>query len=135
MSGIVIELSAIFVEIIIFLFPGGGSLKAHACSSSPKDEWRGIISRFQAFWPSASMYSTSYKISMRPGMKTRTVSFSPYFSLKQFFNSINSTINKVAAFKVSSLTEALDPLFKLFSASNTLSYFGSFKTFLNPSIK
>jgi len=131
----VIELSAILVEMITFHFPGGGSQKAFACSSSPREECRGMISRFLAFCPSASMYSTSYRISIKPGMKTKIVSFSPCFSLKQFFNSISSTISNVAAFKVSSLTDALAPWFMLLIHSNTVSCFGSLSTFQNPSIK
>lgn len=34
----VIELSAILVDMITFHFPGGGSLNAQAYSSSPNDE-------------------------------------------------------------------------------------------------
>ena len=128
-----IELSAIFVEMITFHFPGGGSQKALACSSSPRVEWRGMISKFLAFYPSASMYSTSYKISMRPGIKTRIVSFSPCFSLKQFLSSIKSTISKVAAFSVSSLTEAQAPWLMLLMHSNTGSCLWRCKTFQKPS--
>jgi hypothetical protein len=42
MSGTVMELSAIFVDKMIFLKPAGGDLKTDSCSSVVMVEWRGL---------------------------------------------------------------------------------------------
>jgi hypothetical protein len=42
MSGTVMELSAIFVDKMIFLEPAGGGLKTDSCSSVVMVEWRGL---------------------------------------------------------------------------------------------
>jgi hypothetical protein len=42
MSGTVMELSAIFVERMIFLKPSGGDLKTDCCSSVVMDECSGL---------------------------------------------------------------------------------------------
>jgi hypothetical protein len=42
MSGSVTELSAIFVDKMIFLEPAGGGLKTDSCSSAVIVEWRGL---------------------------------------------------------------------------------------------
>lgn len=43
-SSMVTEVSAMFVEMIIFVTPSGGRLKTACCSSLVRVEWRGYTS-------------------------------------------------------------------------------------------
>jgi len=48
MSGTVIELSAIFVDKMIFLQPADGGLKTDSCSSVVMVEWRGLTHQLRS---------------------------------------------------------------------------------------